>query len=285
MDRLEKLRSFGLTLAMGVAALLPLPSFAAGPVTDESKSSFAYDDASPPASVAITNVSYAITGSYLAGRPKQERLLLRTTVSTREVIDEVGMDANLTVEAWPLGADLGTAPAYKLEVGGATGMTTLDNGVIVVARGTEDVRWSSVYALGTGAHLFDSFVPVSGFSITPEVQTVRYAGLEVPPDDAEDARLADPKVVGVLSYAAAAGVIGEALITCDDADRAQLLRSYWDASRDIAAEGEAPAVTLKLTWQVYGEDAVSATVPVADDKLNLAGAQLPACMQIAAWQR
>jgi hypothetical protein len=164
-------------------------------------------------------------------------------------------------------------------------MATQDNGVIVVARGTEDVRWSSVYALGTGAHLFDSFVPVDGFSITPEVQTMRYAGLEVPPDDAEDARLADPEVVGVLSYAAAEGVKGEALITCDDADRATLLRSYWDAARKIAVEGEAPAVVLRLTWEVYGEAPVSATVPVGDDALDLAGAQLPACLHIAAWQR
>lgn len=164
-------------------------------------------------------------------------------------------------------------------------MTARDNGLLVLARGGEDVDWWSVYALGTGAHLFDSYVPVAGFSVTPEVQTMRYAGLEVPPDDAEDARLTDPKVVGVISYAGAEGVIGEALITCDDTARAKQLRSYWDASRSIAAEGEAPSVALKLTWEIYGEDAVSGTVPVADDKLDLAGAQLPACVHIEAWQR
>ena len=51
-------------------------------------------------------------------------------------------------------------------------------------RGLEEVAWWSVYRLGTGQHLFDTYVPVVSFSISREIMELRYVGLEVPPDDA-----------------------------------------------------------------------------------------------------
>src|SRR5436853_55466 len=82
---------------------------------------------------------------------------------------------------------------------------------------TEEVAWWSVYGLGDGRPMFDSHVPLLSFSITGEVETLRYAGLAVPPDDVADPRLAEPNVVGLVSYASAEKVIRQALITCDDA--------------------------------------------------------------------
>jgi hypothetical protein len=283
-------------------ATLPLAAVAAAaetkPVAAKSTSSIAYEEKDGVRSVDITNVTFDVTGDRLPGRAAEERLVLRTTVHLKEVLDEAGVDSAVTVEAWTLGTDLGTRPAYSVALEGV-GAATVDNGLLVVERGTGDVDWWTVHALGTGTALFDTYVPLAAFSITREVQTMRYAGLEVPPDDVKDERLREPHVVGVLSYAAADGVKREALITCDDADRATLLRSYWDETRTLAASEAAPApsagsgddrpVILELSWSTNNPNAapetVSARVAVAGDDLDLAGAQLPTCFRIADWQR
>ena len=186
------------------------------------------------------------------------------------------------------------------------GATVEDNGILVFDRQTEELAWWSVYALGNGAPMFDSHVPLLSFSITGEVQTLRYAGLEVPPDDAADPRLDEPHVVGVVSYASAEKVIRQGLITCADAERARALRSYWDTTRELTlvqgsprakkpdAKGGRPGwpdptLTLKLTWSAEPPDAphpVTALIPIAaGDDLDLAHARLPPGFHIADWQR
>ena len=74
---------------------------------------------------------------------------------------------------------------------------------------------------------------------------MRYAGLEVPEDNHKDARLREPHVVAVLSYASDAKVIREALITCDDVKQAALLRSFADETRMLADNG---GKSLRLTF-------------------------------------
>ena len=49
--------------------------------------------------VEISNVAYEVTSSGVPGRPKDERLLLRTTTRTKQVVDEIGMEASTAVEA------------------------------------------------------------------------------------------------------------------------------------------------------------------------------------------
>jgi hypothetical protein len=160
--------------------------------------------------IEITNVTFATTGQYVPGRPQEERLLVRTTTHSREVIDEKGVEATVTVEAWPLGADLAAKPLYAVNLDGI-GATVEDNALLVVERGTEDVAWRSIYGLGTGAPLFDTFVPLLRFSLSRDVQTLRYVGFNVPPDDTRDERLRDSKVVGVLAYASPERVIRQLL--------------------------------------------------------------------------
>lgn len=267
-----------------------------------SSSSFAYAEGADGRTVDIVNVAFAVTGSHLPGRPEEERLVLRTTVRSHAVIDEVGVESTVTVEAWPLGTDLGRKPAWAVTLDGVEAHIA-DGTVLVFDRGTEEVDWWSVYALGTGAFLFDTHVPPASFSITRDVVTLRYAGLEVPPDDAADARLRESHVVGVLAYAAPDAVRREALITCDDAERARLLRSYWDETRTLAveeptapataaaapaSEGALRALALRLVWAPANPadaETVSAAVPVAADDLDLAHATLPAGLHIAPWTR
>jgi hypothetical protein len=236
--------------------------------------------------VEITNVAYEVTSTGVPGRPQDVRLLLRTSTRTKQVVDEIGMEASTTVEAWPLGVDPKQKPLYSLKVAGMDSKS-VDGALLVVLRGLEDTEWWSVYKLGTGERLFDTYVPLLGFSIRRDIQTMRYAGLEVPADDAADGRLKDPHVVAVLTYASAERVLREALITSDDPKQAQTLRSFADASRSVALV-ETPARALKIAINQNYPSApatVSITVPIVQDDLDVAHAQLPTHLHVAPWKR
>lgn len=133
--------------------------------------------------------------------------------------------------------------------------------------------------------------------MSPDVQTLRYVGFDVPPDDASDPRLRDPKVVGVLAYASAERVIRQLLVTCSDPQRAALLRSYWDTTRKLSllslgtlADPGAP-LSVFLTWRSNGpitpDSPASApdmvSIGIKDDDLYVAHAVLPACIAFAPW--
>jgi hypothetical protein len=236
--------------------------------------------------VEIANVAYEVTASGVPGRPQAERLLLRTTTRTKQVVDDIGMEASTTVEVWPLGEDPKQKPLYTLKVPGVD-CKTVDGALLLILRGLEDTEWWSVYKLGTGERLFDTYVPLLGFSIRRDVQTMRYVGFEDPPDDAADARLKEPHVVGVLTYASAEHVLREALITIDDPKQAQMLRSFADASRAVTLV-ETPARSLKLSISQSFPSApatVTLTIPIVRDDLDLAHAQMPSHLHIVAWKR
>ena len=151
--------------------------------------------------------------------------------------------------------------------------------LLAVSRGLEETEWWSVYKLGSGQHLFDTYVPLLSFSISRETVTTRYVGLEVPPDDTKDARLKQPNVVGVLIYASEDRLIREALVACDDPKRAQLLRSYADTTRTLSYVDGA----LKLSFsQNYPSppNPVDLRIPLHHDDLDLKHAQLPPRMHV-----
>ena len=228
--------------------------------------------------VEISNVAYEVTSSGVPGRPKDERLLLRTTTRTKQVVDEIGMEASTAVEAWPLGVDPKQKPLYTLKVQGID-CKTVDGTLLTILRGLEDTEWWSVYKLGTGERLFDTYTPLLAFSIRRDIQTMRYVGYGVPEKD--------PHVIGVLTYASAEHVIREALITSDDPKQAQILRSFADASRSVTLL-EKPARALKLAIsQNYPSPpaTISLTIPIDNDDLNLTRAQLPAHFHVIAWKR
>jgi hypothetical protein len=236
--------------------------------------------------VEINNVAYEVTSTGVPGRPQNERLLLRTTTRTKQVVDEIGMEASTTMEAWPLGVDPSQKPLYALNVEGVDGKT-VDGALSVILRGLEDTEWWSVYKLATGERLFDTYTPLLGFSIRRDIQTMRYVGFEDPPDDAADARLKDPHVVGVLTYASAERVLREVLISSDDPKQAEMLRSFADANRSVTLV-ESPARGLKISISQSYPSApatVSLTVPIVRDDLDLAHAQMPAHLHLAIFKR
>jgi hypothetical protein len=260
----------------------------------QSSSSIAFgpNKAGYPA-IDITNVVYEVTSTAVPGRPQNEQLVLRKTTRTKQVVDEIGTEASTTVEAWPLGVDPKQKPLYSLKVAGVD-CKTVNSDLLVILRGLEDVEWWSVYKLGSGAHLFDTYVPLVTFSIARDIQTLRYVGLEAPPDDAADPRLKDPHVVAVMTYASAERVIREALLTSDDPKQAVMLRSYADASREVAlvehqasGKGE-PSRSLRISIRQNYPSApatVTVTIPAVKDDLDIAHAQLPARLHLAAWKR
>lgn len=267
------------------------------PFQAQSASTIAYSKTADGEEVVeITNVSYSVNGDSVPGRPKDERLVLRKTVRTKEFVGDVGIEATVSLEAWPLGTELDGKPLYTIALSGVDGRV-IDGDLYVFDRGTEEVDWWSVYMIGTGRHLFDTYVPLLSFSMRRDVQTLRYAGLEVPPDDAADQRLTEPHVVGVLSYASTERVLREALLTCDDPKRAELLRSYSDETRTLSLvetpaaskkKDAEPSRSLKLAIsQNYPSppDTVTALIPLGVNDLDLAHAKLPPCLHATAWRR
>jgi hypothetical protein len=279
-----------LLLSAALASAQQTPQRTAQPLHAESSSTIDFGSAADGSeTVEIRNVSHEVTGTQVPGRPPGERLLLRKTTRSKQVLGDIGMEATVTLEAWRLGEDLRRKPLYSLTVTGDEGHA-IDNVLFVVARGLEETEWWSVYKLGSGQQLFDTYVPLLSFSISRETVTSRYVGLEAPGDDTKDARLKQPNVVGVVTYASEDRIIREALVTCDDAKQAQLLRSYADTTRAVSlVEGaDQPPHTLKLTFsQNYPSPphAVEVRIPVRRDDLDLAHAQLAPGMHVILWRR
>src|ERR1039458_7628986 len=201
--------------------------------------------------VDIRNISHEVTGTQVPGRPPGERLLLRKTTHSKQVLGDIGLDATVTLEAWRLGEDPRQKPLYTLTVAGEDART-IDNALLAVSRGLEETEWWSVYKLGSGQHLFDTYVPLLSFSISRETVTTRYVGLEVPPDDTKDARLKQPNVVGVLIYASEDRLIREALGPGANPKQAQLRRSTPDPPGAVSwTKG---ALKLRLLGIVAGHE-------------------------------
>lgn len=256
------------------------------PLHSQASSSIDFAPSANGDTVDIKNVTYDITGTNVPGRPPNERLLLRKITRTKEVLGDIGVDANLTLEAWRLGDDLHNRSLYTITVSGDDG-NVRDNAIFVVSRGLEEVEWWSIYKLSNGQHLFDTYVPLTSFSISRETITTRYVGFDVPPDNEPDTRLKQPNVIGVLTYASESKIIRELLLTSDDRQQAELLRSYADVTRTISVTEESPQ-TIHLTFrQNYPSPPkpIELQVSLKGDDLDLSNAHLPTKLHAAAWRR
>jgi hypothetical protein len=258
------------------------------PYQGQSTSTFSLSTKDKEQAIEISNVAYEVTGTGIPGRPADERLVLRKSTRTKHVVGDIGEEASTTVEAWPLGVDFRQKPLYTLKVDGVE-PTIVEGDILQVSRGVEEVEWWSIYKLASAEHLFDTYVPLTKFSISREILTLRYVGLEVPPDNSVDPRLKDPHVVAILTYASATKVIREALITADDPKQAQLLRSYADSAHLLeGVERDAVVRSLRVTIRQHYPSApnpVELTIPLSGDNLDPVHAQVPARLHIAAWKR
>src|SRR6266540_1794711 len=108
-----------MTLAIRAASILLVANAAAQqppkrPFHSQATSSIAYRVDKDEEIVETTNVAWQVTGTDIPGRPKTERLVLRTTARQTETLGDIGSDAKVTVEAWPLGTDLQSNPLYRV---------------------------------------------------------------------------------------------------------------------------------------------------------------------------
>ncbi|HEY4361513.1 MAG TPA: hypothetical protein VGN17_11100 [Bryobacteraceae bacterium] len=233
--------------------------------------------------VTIHNVAYELTGTGIPGRPPDQHLVLRTTTQSEEVIGDIPQEGKITLEAWPLGTPFTQKPLYSVTMNGHTAETH-EGAVWFVSRGDVDTEYWSVLKLGTAQHLFDTYTHPLFFTVSRETLTIRYVGLDVPGSDVKDARLKDQHVLGVLAYASEDKVLREALITSDDVKQAVILRGYEDATRTVAQTD----LTLTITFtENYPSkpNPVSLKVPIVNDDLDLAHAQLPKGLHITAFRR
>jgi hypothetical protein len=288
------MRSLLLAIVSATALLAQVTAQAPKPFQAQAASTISYVAKGDEKTVEIHNVAFEVTSEQVPGRPPKERLLLRKTSVAKQIEGDEGEEATTTIEAWPLGADLKTKPIYSLTLTGREGQT-VDNALWVASRGTEEQDWWSVYKLGSGQHLFETYVPLLKFSISLDIQKERYVGLEVPPDSTADKRLKEPHVLGVLTYASEDKVLHEALLTDDDPKQALLLRSFADETHEVSlvegprpvGKGE-PSRKIKITFSENWPSPPSVqevVIPILGDDLDLAHAQLPAKMHIAAWRR
>ena len=71
------------------------------PFQSQAGSSIAYRSDKDEEIVEIANVAWQVTGTDIPGRPKAERLMLRTTARERQVLGDIGSDATVTVKPGP----------------------------------------------------------------------------------------------------------------------------------------------------------------------------------------
>lgn len=252
-------------------------------VREQATSNLTYSVNSSSETVEITNTAFEVVGPGIPGRPVDQRLVLRNTTQTTQVLGDIGMEATTTVAAWPLGADLTQKPVYSITVNGID-PETLDSEVLVISRGLEEVEWWSIYKVGSGEHLFDTYTPLVQFSTKRDERVLRYAGIQVAADDDTDARLRAPNVIGILTYASSERVIREVLLTADAPQNARLLRSFADSTRTVEFAGGRIVLSISRNYPARAST-VSIVMPLAADDLDLARAQLPAGIHAAAWKR
>jgi len=233
--------------------------------------------------VTIHNVAYELTGTGIPGRPADQHLVLRTTTQSEEVIGDIPQEGKITLEAWPLGTPFTQKPLYSVTMSGHSAETR-EGAVWFVSRGEVDVEYWSVLKLGTAQHLFDTYVPPLFFTVSRETLKMRYVGLDVPGDDVKDARLKDPHLLGVLEYASEDKVIREALVTADDLKQSVILRGYEDAGRSVTQTDLMLTITFTQNYPAAANPVV-VKVPIVNDDLDLAHAQLPKGLHISVFRR
>src|SRR5579863_9773286 len=140
-----------LILAMGIilsffAQQPPRTTPKEAPLQAESGSTVSLTAKGDEQTLEIHNVTYEVTSDFVPGRPQGQRLLLRQTTCSKQVLGDKGEEATTMLEAWPLGGDVEQKPIYTVNVSG-TGGRTLNGALFIADRGLEEVEWWSVYRL------------------------------------------------------------------------------------------------------------------------------------------
>lgn len=213
----------------------------------------------------LVNVNFRVVMVPVAGDPRPRRLLLRLAVTDSDVFASGSAAGRVRLDAWPLdGAEDVRKPALYTVVAAGRAASVEDDGTLVVEHGSR----RSVYALASGAWLYDTDSAVSSFALEGERRRV------IAVSTAEDDMPAGS--VAVLTYATNQAVLKRVLVTASDPARARLLRSSVALTRAVARVEDATRRTLDLPLP-----AGIVRIPMTGDDLDLAKAQLPVGLGLA----
>jgi len=98
---MRTLHTWVATLSASASLLAQAPT--KKPFQTQASSTIKYDIKDRAESIEITNVAYDIVGAGIPGRPRSERLVLRKTTRSKQVVDEIGMEATTTVRSLAAG--------------------------------------------------------------------------------------------------------------------------------------------------------------------------------------
>jgi hypothetical protein len=214
----------------------------------------------------MVNVSFHTALVPIPGEPRPRRLLLRLDVINVDVFSTSRAEGLIRLDAWPLEApeDLKQQPLYTIVAAGRAAIIE-DDTTLVVERQTK----RSVYSLGDGNWLYDADSPVAHFTLDGDrKRVVALSGME---DDMP------ANTVAVLTYAASQSVIKRVMVTAQDPTRARLLRSSVPLIRPLVRLDNATQRTIDLPLT-----AGIVRIPVIDDGLDLAKAQVPIGLNLVA---
>lgn len=207
----------------------------------------------------MVNVNFQTTHVLMPGDPRPRRLVLRLEVTNADVFAGRPGEGRVRLDAWPLeSAEDVRKPALYTIIAPGRAATVIEDGTLVVDHGQR----RSVYALATGAWLYDSDNAPATFAAEGERR--RVVALSATEEDMP------ARAVAVITYATAQTTLKRVLLTADDPIRARLLRSSAAMIRPVARMDDATRRTIDLSLP-----AGIVRIPVVGDDLDLAKAQLP----------
>jgi hypothetical protein len=224
-----------------------------------------------------------------------DRMLLRLHMTAKWDANSPESQGHVRLDAFDSKTGTSGKPLYTVEADGSDAHILADC-LFQIDRGLEDFQWWQINDLASGALLFETMAEPLIFATLDDDQarSSRAAGFYVPPDDEADKKLADARVVGLLTLATDGKVASRLLVTASDPDKAAALRSYWDERRYLAvvetgkdgALGSATAeqplskrpLSLEVSWPVAG---LVLRLPIGPGGLKTEGATIPAGLQVA----
>lgn len=250
--------------ALLLATLLSIPLVPAGAQLYRGQSTVGVTDNSGGTTLAIGNVVHELTRTIVSPRGRMEQLLLRIESSSEETLDAPGITGKVRLSARPIDGVRETMPLYEVALDGR-GARLDDSGLIAVDLDDGAARSVRAYHLvATGERLFETAAGLAGTVFPGASYRWRYAAFLPITDDREELLAKQPKIIGIITYAAADRVIRQIAVEADSAERAVQLRSIWDEGHFLAwVPGEQQALSLRFL-----PSGVSLLLPVKDDDLQ-----------------
>lgn len=193
------------------------------------------------------------------------RLLIRTEVSTADFASG-SAEGRVRFDAWALTgtADLRKPPLYTVVAPGRAAILDPEGMLVVTRIGGR----RSYYSLAGGHWIFDSDAPLA--TLADDGSAIRFAALAAADDGMSSG------AVAVLTYASAQRPIRRLVLIADDPIRARFVRGALAMTRPVfGGDGNgARSIEIRLSAGLVH-------VPLREDDLDVAGADVPAGFQLA----